>query len=323
MFCKGGNKVIILDEFQKMFDEIVVPFINELRIEDEFLKPVFYTLRQKSNKFRSATALISAKICMGDYKDVLPIATVAELIHSSLIVQDDIADNNIVRRGKESAWKRYGICYALHSSVYAIPVCLKILSALKPLYTNQIKDRFLEEYQYVCKSQVDQSILELSTDMSYEQFLDIHMGKTAIGRWAIAVPALLYGNKEQVEVFDKFARKLGDAGSIKNDIEDFLKDDEHESFCSDIRIGRLTYPVYYYFSKCNLQEQKKFLAVFGRNRAIDYLEIRQRIIDKGTVLYAIGKVNGLVAEAIDALKDIPPSREKQLLVAWANNHNYL
>jgi len=322
MCCKGGNKMIILDEFQKIFDEIVIPFVDGLKVEDEFLKPVFYTLRQKSNKFRSATTLLSAKICEGNDRDVLPIAAVAEIIHSSLIVQDDIADDNIIRRGKESAWKRYGNCYALHSSVYAVPICLKILSILKSSHIEQIRDRFLMEYQYVCKSQVGQSILELSTDMSYEQFLDIHIGKTAIGRWAITAPALFYEDKEKTEAFDKFARKLGDAGSIKNDIEDFLRDDEHESFCSDIRTGRLTYPIYLYFSKCDLQEQKDFLAIFGRNRVIDYTRIRQKIIDKGVVLYAIERINRLVIEAIEALKDIPSSREKQLLVAWANSHNY-
>lgn len=63
--------------------------------------------------------------------------------------------------------------------------------------------------------------------------------------------------------------------------------------------------------------------IFGRNKVIDYSEIRQKIIDKGTVLYAIEKVNRLVAEAIDSLKNISFSREKQLLVAWANSHNYI
>ena len=314
--------MIVLNEFQKMFDEIVIPYLDKLDMENEFLEPLFYTLKQKSNKFRSATALLSTKICGGNYEETLPVAAVSELIHSSIIIQDDIADDDFIRRGKKAAWKKYGTCYALHSSVYIVPLCLELLSLLKSPHALQIKNSFLLEYQYVYKSQIKQVLLELSRDMSYDQFWDVHMGKTAIGRWAITAPALFYGKNQQVKMFEEFARKLGDAGSIKNDIEDFIEDDDYEPFCSDIRKGRLTYPIYYYFSKCNSREKKDFLIVFGRDRAVDCSDIRQKILDKGAVLHTIKKINRLVSDAIYSLKDIPFSDEKQLLIAWANSHNY-
>lgn len=315
--------MIILNEFQKIFDQIVIPFINNLGIEDEYLKPVLYTLKQKSNKFRSATALLSAKLCGGNYDDILPIAAVSELIHSSIIIQDDIADIDFIRRGKMAAWKKYGICYALHSSLYVIPPCLKILEKLNSPQLITIREKFLKEYQYVCKSQIDQVLLDLSTSMEYSSFLDVHLGKTAIGRWAISSPATFYDNKELFKIFEDFAKKLGDAGSIKNDIEDFLDDDEYEPFCSDIREGRLTYPIYYYFSICDKNEQESFLKIFGRNKDVDYHEIKQKISDKGVILHGIEKTNALVTEAIKLLQNIPSSREKQLLIAWANHHNYI
>lgn len=314
---------MVLAEFQKMFDGKVVPYIENLGTDGELLNPMFYTLRGKSNKFRSATALLAGRICGGSDCDILPIAVASEIIHNSIIIQDDIADNGHIRRGKEVAWKKYGTCHALYSSVYSIPICLRILSGLKSSFADEINRRFLTEYQYVCKSQIDQSLLELSEDIPYERFLDIHMGKTAIGRWAITAPALFYGDEEKAVIFDQFARKLGDAGSIKNDIEDFLKDGGYESFCLDIRSGNLTYPIYYYFSMCDRQEQAEFIRIFGRNKSIDYYEIREKIMNKDTVLYAVEKINKLVAEAIEVLRDIPSSREKQLLIAWANNHNCL
>ncbi len=313
----------MIDEFQEMFDEVVMPFIRQLDIENKFSEPVFYILKQRSNKFQSATALLSAKICGGSYNDVLPIAAVSELIHSSVIIQDDIADSDFIRRGKKAAWRKYGTCYALHSSLYVISPCLKILDGLKSSYVSQIKERFLAECQYVYKSQIDQILLDLSRDMPYDSFLDVHMGKTAIGRWAISTPTLFYGNSMMFKTLEEFARKLGDAGSIKNDIEDFLRDDDYEPFCSDIRKGSLTYPIYYYFSECDLREQEDFLKVFGKDKAVDYSDFRQKILDKGTILHSAEKINGLVSEAIILLKNVPPSQEKQMLIAWANNHNYL
>lgn len=314
--------MVILDEFQEMFEQTIVPFIENFCLEDIFLSPVYYTLTQKSNKFRSATTLLSAKICGGNYDDVVPIAAVSELIHSSIIIQDDIADGDFIRRGGEAAWKKYGMCYALYSSLYVLPPCLKLLDGLKSPNTAQIKDKFLEEYKYVCKAQMEQVLLELSSDMSYEQFLDVHTGKTAIGRWSIFSPAVYYGKYELAQILASFAKKLGDAGSIKNDIEDFLEKNDYEPFCSDIRKGVLTYPIYYYFSQCDQKEQDDFLKFFGREEIINYYEIRQKILDKGAVSHAIEKIDNLVFEAINILKDISPSREKQLLIAWAKHHKY-
>lgn len=100
----------------------------------------------------------------------------------------------------------------------------------------------------------------------------------------------------------------------------FLEDDDHEPFCSDIREGSLTYPIYYYFSQCDEQEQKEFLKVFGKNKVVNYSQIRRKIVDKNTIQHCLKKINRLVAEAIDLLQRFNPCYEKELLVAWAKNH---
>jgi len=310
----------ILEEFQKLFDEVVMPYINCLSIENKFTEPLFYTLKKKSNKFRSGTALVSSKLCGGSYEDILPVAATAELIHNSIIIQDDIVDNDIIRRGKKAAWRKYGICYALHSSLYIIPECLRILRKLKSDRVMEIESLFMDYYQEVCKAQSDQVLLNLRQDISYSLFLDVHLGKTALGRFAIISPAVFYSHDEYFNIFDDFAKKLGDAGSIKNDIEDFLDDGDYEPFCTDIRLGSLTYPIYYYFSKCNENEKDKFLRLFGKNKDTDYSELRKNILSKNTVEHCIEKINNLVNEAICLLDKFKDCNEKEMLIAWANNH---
>ena len=310
----------VIEKFQQLFDSITLPFIEQLGIKDDFSEPLFYTLRQKSNKFRSATALASAKICGGNYNDVLPIAAVGEIMHSSIIIQDDIADDGIVRRGEKAAWRKYGISFALHSSLYVIPECLRLLARLRLPQATAIGQTFWESYQDVYKSQIGQVHLRLSKDVFYAYFLTVHLGKTALGRWAITAPAILYGNETYAKIFNAFAVKLGDAGSLKNDTEDFVQNDNYEPFCADIRMGNLTYPIFYYFSQCASVEQEEFLSIFGKNKAIDYSEIKRKIIDKGTIPHCAEKIQLLVAEAIQLLEAFPESEEKKLLIAWANNH---
>jgi len=310
----------VLNKFQQLFDSVVIPFIEQNVVEDGFLKPLFYTLRQESNKFRSATTLISAKICGGEYEDVLPIAAAEEILHSAIIIQDDIADDSLIRRGNEAAWKKYGICFSLHSSLYVIPECLRLLSQLHFEQTESIIQNFWKSYQDVYRGQINQDQLQLSTEISYADFLEVHLQKTALGRWAITAPAIMYGNQEYAKKFSIFAEKLGDAGSLKNDTEDFLHDDGHESFCTDIRTGNLTYPIYLYFSRCSSRERKEFISIFGKDKAVDYSEIRKGIIEKGIVEHCLEEIQRLVAESIDLLSNLPESKEKKMLEAWAKNH---
>jgi len=180
----------VTEEFQKIFNETILPYIKTHVIPSHATETLFYTLEKTSNKFRSATALLAARLCQGEAENVLPIAAVSEIIHSSIIIQDDIVDNDTIRRGKEAAWKKYGLCFALHSSLHIIPECFKLLARLQSPHADQIIERFMQSYQEVCIAQSDQSLMPLVKEIPYKSFLDIHLGKTVLGRFAITTPAL-------------------------------------------------------------------------------------------------------------------------------------
>lgn len=306
-----------LIEFQKIFDELVLPYIKKQGFEDNFSKPLFYTLQIKSNKFRSATALLSAKLCKGDVEDILPIAATSEIIHNSIIIQDDIADNGMARRGIKTAWKKFGLCHALHASLYVIPHCLRFLTQLKTS-SDKITASFLKFYEHLCASQINQVLLRPNKKISYKLFRDIHLGKGAIGRWSITAPALYYQNKKYFAILSKFSDVLGDAGMLKNDVEDIIQEDEN--CCSDIRNGCLTYPVYYYFSHCSKREKAELLEVYGQNKDFDCSPLRKLLLKTDAIRHCKNKIQKLALEAADLLKALPSSYEKEVLIAWALNH---
>ncbi|MFA7088298.1 MAG: polyprenyl synthetase family protein, partial [Patescibacteria group bacterium] len=251
-----------------------------------------------------------AEICGIAEKDVLPIAVVSELIHSSIIIQDDMADNNQTRRKNQAAWEKFGACYSLHSSLYMIPDCLRIIES------NVIRESFLFYLQDVYKQQIGQSLLKLKPHMSYESFLAVHLGKTAIGQWSITAPAMLSGSKQIERTLLNFSRKLGDAGTIKNDVEDFMR----EGF-KDVKTGAVTYPIYLYFNRCGQKEQSSFLQVFGRNIDFNYNQLKKAFINKGVYTDCKGKIEKLVSEAIVTLENLPDVKSITLLREWAEYHN--
>lgn len=302
-----------IEKFQMIFEQKIMPYILELDFvnnNQRYYKPVIYTLGKPSNKFRSATCFAAAEICGIAEKDVLPFAAISELIHSSIIIQDDMADNNQTRRKNQAAWEKFGTCYSLHSSLYMIPDCLKMIKS------DDIKESFLFYLQDVYKQQIGQSLLKLKCDIPYESFLAVHLGKTAIGQWSITAPAIFSGNKQTERALLDFSHKLGDAGTIKNDVEDFMR----EGF-KDVKTGAVTYPIYLYFDRCSQKEQSSFLQVFGQNIDFNYNQLKKAFINKGVYTDCKSRIEKLVSEANVTLEDLPDVKSITLLREWAEYHN--
>ncbi len=302
----------IIEEFQLMFEQEVMPYILGLDFVQNnwsYYKPVLYTLGKQSNKFRSATCFSSAEICGISKEQALPLAAVSELIHGSIIVQDDLADNNRIRRKDQAAWEKFGTCHSLHSSLYVIPDCLKMIKV------NAIQKSFLFYLQDVYKQQIGQSLLKLHQPISYKEFLAIHLGKTALGQWSISSPAILAKNKQMEKVLLKFSQKLGDAGTLKNDMEDFMS----EGF-RDVKTGAVTYPIYLYFNKCNLHEKSSFLKIFGQNINFDFDRLKNAFMNKDVYADCKNKIENLILEAGQILDILPDSKNKTLLWEWAKYH---
>ena len=65
-------------------------------------------------RIRPAVALLVFKACGGhDVTDMLDVAVALELIHSATLLHDDIIDDGKTRRGRASAFSRYGLAHTL------------------------------------------------------------------------------------------------------------------------------------------------------------------------------------------------------------------
>ena len=73
-----------------------------------------YLVSAGGKRARPAVALLVFRACGGgDPADIIDIATALELIHSASLLHDDIIDGGETRRGKPSAYRRYGLAETL------------------------------------------------------------------------------------------------------------------------------------------------------------------------------------------------------------------
>ncbi len=73
-----------------------------------------YLVTSGGKRVRPTVILLVFRACGGrEFNDVIDVAAALELIHSATLLHDDIIDDNAVRRGKESAYRRYGTARTL------------------------------------------------------------------------------------------------------------------------------------------------------------------------------------------------------------------
>lgn len=110
---------LILDEIQR-----IVP--------NNRYRPVLYDLvldypMRAGKAFRPSLAIATCRALGGRLENVLRTAAVLELFHNAFLIHDDIEDGSIIRRGKPTLHRDYGVPIAINVGDSIFALCLQPL----------------------------------------------------------------------------------------------------------------------------------------------------------------------------------------------------
>lgn len=113
---KDDDKRVTLEEvlvyFNRYFDEAYKETINyDLTKIPKFKEALDYAMLSQGKRLRPFLIFIAYNFCGGDNHIILtPLMVAIELIHTFSLVHDDLPcmDNDELRRGKPTVWKKYG-----------------------------------------------------------------------------------------------------------------------------------------------------------------------------------------------------------------------
>ena len=77
-------------------------------------KMALYHLRTGGKRLRGRLALCAAKDQSVNPEQALLWAAACELLHNATLIHDDIQDNDPIRRGQPSLWKKFGVAQAIN-----------------------------------------------------------------------------------------------------------------------------------------------------------------------------------------------------------------
>ncbi len=276
-----------------------------------------YHMKTGGKRLRALLTLGAAKLCgyTKGSRDV-NLAACVELIHSATLMHDDVIDEGVVRRGKETLNKVWNN----HSSVlvgdYLLSRCFEMMvedgniEVLKLLSSTSSKIAQGEVLQLQHKGEVD---------MLEETYLKIISAKTAeLFAAATKVGAILSNsNKKEKDALEFYGRNLGLTFQIADDTLDYNAELKlfGKKIGQDFFEGKITLPIILLYQKLEIEEKNNLINMFSKDtRDKDDLDKTIASINKHKIINeCYQKAQHYINLASNSLSVFEDTKEKEIL----------
>lgn len=284
-----------------------------LRSRVEFIELIGDDLVTAGGKrFRPAMVYLATRALGASDPRETDLAVAVELLHSASLLHDDLLDDADTRRGRETAYRRYGNIVSVMSGDFMLSKLLLLLAGMPPSLTRE----FGETAALICEGEVLQFQVASYGDYTRENYLDVITGKTAaLLRTAARAPALLVGApEEQLAALGTFGLEFGLAFQMRDDLLDLASDAATlgKPIGGDLREGKVTLPTLDLLGGPHAAEVR---AILERRAARDgdVARVRELAQSSGAFDRARAEIEARSCAAIDALRVLPVSPARHAL----------
>ena len=304
-------------------DRVEARIDTSLRSDIALLDGINRRLREHPGKMlRPMLALLVAGACGGVTEDTLRFAAAAELLHNATLLHDDVVDGAVERRGVPTADKLLGGGPAVLVGDYWLVNCMQ-----EVLDASHEPERVLRIFARTLHHLTEGELLQMEKagkgDTSQADYLRIIYGKTASLFEATATAAAISAraSEEQVKAMGQFARLLGTAFQIKDDILDYSESSAAlgKPVGLDLKEQKITQPLLCALEGVAADEAAQWRAAVAQvtehpeniGRLVGFVHAQDGVAKAGAVM------DGFIADAIRCLDVLPETTSRQYLEALA------
>ncbi|MBI2029743.1 polyprenyl synthetase family protein [Candidatus Gottesmanbacteria bacterium] len=318
-------------DFLKPYKKQIDLFLSALlKKQADTLVKKLLTFATTGKTIRGSLLLFTYQLLGGGNKnDAIQTAAALELFHSSLLIHDDVIDNDRLRRGKESFWELYskgknsdhfGRSMAICAGDVGFFLAFELLSTLSLKKDRQVKlvNLFSRELFHVGIAQswdVEESFSKSLT--SKKKIEMIYRYKTA--RYTFSVPFLaasILANKHTlIKKFDRLGETLGLLYQIKDDHLGLFGKTTNtgKPIGNDIIQKKKTLIIALLMENITQEEKIKVRKIFTKKLVLgnDILYIQKLVQNSGTNNYIAKLMNSYAKSANNIIKSIDISKNNK------------
>jgi len=320
-------------------DELQAVHTTMLEVQQHLPTPVGAALTAIINgggkRLRPALALLSAHMFDVDTKSAIFVAAAVEMLHTATLIHDDLIDNALMRRGRQTLNAQWSAAATVLTGDVAFAWAAELATRSQSI---ELVEHFSATLATICNGELNQMFTQHDRPPTEADYYAHIFAKTA-SLFALAAesgPLLAQRAETDVQTLSQFGKLLGEAFQIVDDVLDFMGDEATlgKPVGGDIRQGLITLPVLHYFRRHPYDV--RIHAILSRDRpahdtnqhAHTEQAIQSLIKDlrrSDAAEWAIQQAEKRSREApalLDAYPDTPYRRAMQEIAAFAVQRQY-
>jgi geranylgeranyl pyrophosphate synthase len=275
---------------------------------------------QPSKGLRPALCLATCRAYGGSTAAALPSAAGLELLHNAFLVHDDLEDNSMSRRGRDTMHRRVGIPLAVNAGDAMNALSMRLLKRnmihLKP----DVALRIVDEVDHLLVESLEGQAMELGWmrdnewNVSTADYLRMVLKKTAWYSFIhpMRIGALVAGADDDLDRFNRFGFLLGAAFQIQDDVLNLVGNQSRygKEIAGDLCEGKRTLVLSHAFHRAAPSERSRLQNVFSRP---GQRRLQRELVD----IYDLLARSGSIEWARRAASALTSAAQKEFPVAFS------
>lgn len=280
----------------------------------------FYIVNSGGKRIRPLITVLAARAVGISNSQHHTLAAIIEFIHTATLLHDDVVDESIMRRGKETANAVFGNQASVLVGDFLYTRSFQMMVSLKRMRVMEILS---DATNVIAEGEVLQLMNCNDPDTSEESYMQVIYSKTArLFEAATLLVSVLTDQTPEIEqAMQDYGRYLGTAFQLVDDIMDYAADSDEmgKNVGDDLAEGKPTLPLLYAMWHGSSEQKQLIKDAIEKNNGMDNL---QQILDAmeqtGSFVYTQQQALRAADQAIDALAPLPDSEYKQALIGLAH-----
>jgi octaprenyl-diphosphate synthase len=298
-----------LDLFEKSY-------IEEFQRADSVLLPVLqYIGKEKGKRIRPILFFLCQGLIGSPNPNSHKVAVLLELLHTATLIHDDVVDQSVTRRGKDTLNALWGDHVSVLMGDYLLAKVLAMGVAVPWKAVVAVISRVV---MGMGREELRQALEDTRDRITVTKYLRNIQGKTAgfISASCELGGIVMDAQPAQIGSLRRFGSAFGMAFQIRDDILDISGDEAElgKPVGQDTVNGKITLPLIYALEKSSLEEKGDVLQRLSGNEADQKTWIRDFILEKEGIQYAHEKAEVFSRKAIGILESFPPSPYRESLI---------
>lgn len=288
-----------------------VALINQLGI---------YIVNSGGKRLRPLLAVLAARALGYQGQQHVTLATIIEFIHTATLLHDDVVDESMLRRGKETANAVFGNQASVLVGDFLYTRSFQLMVSLGRM---QVMEILADATNIIAEGEVLQLMNVNDPDTTEESYMQVIYCKTAkLFEAATQLAAVLSDQDVKVtKAMQNYGMHLGTAFQLIDDVLDYQADVDElgKNIGDDLAEGKPTLPLIYALKHGNSQQKALIReAIIESNGLTKLEEIMAALTQTAAFEYTRNLAEQEAQKARDAIAFLAESPYKQALLALAD-----